>query len=323
MRTSFLHNGIKYYVYGKTKKELNERVKKKKSEICIDYTKFSFSEWSNEFLDVYKSDVCEDTVRNYKMRIDKHIIPYIGNLKINKITHLQCQKVLNNLKGYSNNYIRKIYYDMHQIFQKAVFNGIIENNPVDRCEVPKGYSNTHRAITDEERTAILNLAKTHPSGLYILIMLYCGLRPHEVSIIQGKDIKDNVLHIRGTKTYFSDRYVPIPNALFPYIPELDDSEYLLKSVTGIAPTKKCHRTKLWNTFKKDLAKLIDVADDLTPYCFRHTYCTDLQDAGVPINVAKDLMGHSTIRLTADIYSHKTTASFNDSTAKINAYFSGA
>lgn len=49
--------------------------------------------------------------------------------------------------------------------------------------------------------------------------------------------------------------------------------------------------ELWNT--------------LTPYCLRHTYCTDLQDAGVPINIAKYLMGHSDITVTANIYTHKT------------------
>lgn len=48
-----------------------------------------------------------------------------------------------------------------------------------------------------------------------------------------------------------------------------------------------------------------VAADLTPYCLRHTFCTDLQAAGVPINVAKDLMGHSDIDITANIYTHRT------------------
>lgn len=47
-----------------------------------------------------------------------------------------------------------------------------------------------------------------------------------------------------------------------------------------------------------------VAEDLTPYCLRHTFCTDLQKAGVPINVAKELMGHADIQTTANIYTHK-------------------
>lgn len=47
-----------------------------------------------------------------------------------------------------------------------------------------------------------------------------------------------------------------------------------------------------------------VAPDLTPYCLRHTFCTDLQRAGVALNVAKELMGHSDVSVTANIYTHK-------------------
>ena len=47
-----------------------------------------------------------------------------------------------------------------------------------------------------------------------------------------------------------------------------------------------------------------VSSDLTPYCLRHTFCTDLQKAGVALNVAKELMGHSDVSVTANIYTHK-------------------
>lgn len=46
-----------------------------------------------------------------------------------------------------------------------------------------------------------------------------------------------------------------------------------------------------------------IADDLVLYCLRHTYCTDLQKKGVPLNIAKYLMGHSDIAVTASIYTH--------------------
>ena len=74
--------------------------------------------------------------------------------------------------------------------------------------------------------------------------------------------------------------------------------------------------RLWTGFKRDLDismgaelyrnKIIKsvVAENLTPYCLRHTFCTDLQKAGVPLNVAKELMGHADIQTTANIYTHK-------------------
>lgn len=54
-----------------------------------------------------------------------------------------------------------------------------------------------------------------------------------------------------------------------------------------------------------------VAKDLVPYDLRHTFCTDLRARGIPIEEAKDLMGHSDISLTARIYSHPTKSSIEN------------
>lgn len=50
-----------------------------------------------------------------------------------------------------------------------------------------------------------------------------------------------------------------------------------------------------------------VAPDLVLYCLRHTYCTDLQRAGVPLEIARMLMGHEDITTTANIYTHSGEA----------------
>ena len=59
-----------------------------------------------------------------------------------------------------------------------------------------------------------------------------------------------------------------------------------------------------------------VAEDLVPYCLRHTYCTDLEIAGVPLNVAKLLMGHSDVSVTANIYTHKSDEAILEAARKI-------
>ena len=46
-----------------------------------------------------------------------------------------------------------------------------------------------------------------------------------------------------------------------------------------------------------------IAQDLCLYCLRHTFCTDLQQKGVPLNTAKYLMGHTNISVTSQIYTH--------------------
>ena len=59
-----------------------------------------------------------------------------------------------------------------------------------------------------------------------------------------------------------------------------------------------------------------VAPDLVPYCLRHTYCTDLCRAGVDMRIAQKLMGHSDVRITANIYTHVGTDMLYETALKL-------
>ena len=63
-----------------------------------------------------------------------------------------------------------------------------------------------------------------------------------------------------------------------------------------------------------------IADDLVLYCLRHTFCTDLQKAGIPLNIARILMGHEDIRITSAIYTHTDTDDVKAAGEKLNRYF---
>ena len=62
-----------------------------------------------------------------------------------------------------------------------------------------------------------------------------------------------------------------------------------------------------------------LADDFEPYCLRHTYCTDLCKAGIDIRTAQRLMGHATISITADIYTHVDQSQILDAAEKLRQY----
>lgn len=59
-----------------------------------------------------------------------------------------------------------------------------------------------------------------------------------------------------------------------------------------------------NSKKELIAKIQRKKDQM--YDIRHTYCTNLERAGVPINIASRLMGHSDISLTSKIYTHASS-----------------
>lgn len=67
---------------------------------------------------------------------------------------------------------------------------------------------------------------------------------------------------------------------------------------------------------KHVVKALDMS--LTPYYLRHTYCTNLAEAGVPLRTAMALMGHSDIKMTARIYTHVTDKMLGDAIKLVDA-----
>lgn len=308
MRKTFTINGKRYEVTGKTQKELDDRYFYKRLQVegGVSNNK-SVSDWCNEWLVRYKKD--KITKKNYNMYIslvNRIVLPVIGNKLLSEVTPLDCQNIFNFKVNYSDFMITKIYFMVTNIFKMAVIEGLIDSNPATHIIKPKGNKKVRRSLTDEERQQFLTAIKGKRYELYFQLLLYCGLRPHEAEWIQGRDCNAGVLHIRGIKSKNADRYVPIPS--FLGLPDLEQDEYLFNNLTE----KK--RNRWWNSLKKELG---DVS--WTPYCLRHTYCTDLEKAGVPINIARQLMGHSDISLTSKIYTHTEDKLFKAVAVTLESY----
>lgn len=338
VRLTFRYEGKRYEIFGDTgadaavKKALKIRDLEEGKITINGNTKVK--DWIDNYLETYKKNSLADvSYRDLRSRINKNITAEIGSMMIKDVRPLHCQRILNNLSGFSANHIKKVNNAMSDIFEKALDNKMILSNPAAKLDKPKGYTQQRRAITNSEREVILKVAEYNKSGLWVLLMLCCGLRPHETSLIQGRHInfKEKKLHIEGTKTANADRSVPIPKALLDKLPKLEPFQYLFLSERNTKINDDC-RGRMWNSFKRDMniemgcsvyrnqvVPPYRVAEDLVPYCLRHTYCTDLQAAGVPINVAKELMGHSDISLTARIYTHKSEESFNNAAALIEEF----
>lgn len=307
MRKTFTINGKRYEVTGKTQKQIDDRYFYKRLEVERSMTEKTVECWCEEWLERYKKNkVTDKNYKNYVSLINLHILPYIGKKKLGKVTIVDCQNVLNNLSGYSAYYIRKLDFTLNGIFRMAVKEGLLDSNPASSLVKPKGKVDKRRSLTDVERQKLLIAIDGKHYENYFKLMLFCGLRPHECSLIQGKDVRNGILHVRGIKNDNADRYVPIPSILS--LPELEEDEYLFQHLT------EQKRNRWWNSLRKQLGDI-----DWTPYCLRHTYCTDLEEAGVPINVARQLMGHSDITLTSKIYTHTTQKTFESVAIAMNSF----
>lgn len=326
MRKSFTFNGKRYDIYGKTQQEIDDKYFYKRLELEdeLNDSIYTVSEWGQIWLEMYKRPaVNEKNYQLYSGRLRNHIYPQIGDKKLNTVSRRDCQMILNNCTGMSGTYILKIYHTLNALFVAAKDEELIGKVPSYNLIIPKGVKKSRRSLTSKEKELFLKTAEKSEHGLYFKLMYYCGLRPHECSLIQGKDVEGNRLHIRGIKNENSDRWVIIPDIL--KLPDLKREEYLFPNLT------ETKRKRWWSVFKREMnieggCKVYRnqvkppyvVADDLTPYCLRHTFCTDLEEMGVPINIARQLMGHSSIELTSKIYTHTSEKAWNLAAERINA-----
>lgn len=339
MRTSFTYEGKRYWIRGKSPEDVAAKKALKLRDLAeqvkIESTMLTRA-WALEWLETYKRDyVIDKSYNDYKSRLTRHILPHIGHLQLRQVKPIHLRKIMQEMKGYSGSRIDKVHQCVCQLFAAAWENDLIRDNPAKGLKKPAGDRGSHRSITPQEREIILRVAETHQHGLWVLVMLYCGLRTGETARVRVKDFdhKGKKLYIDGTKTSNASRYVPVPQELLDKVKALgkDPFEHVFTNDDGI-PIKPHNRGRMWKSFKKAMhvemgGKLYNravvppylVADDLVPYCLRHTYCTDLQDAGIPINVAKELMGHSDISLTAKIYTHYTDVSFQSAADKLESY----
>ena len=322
---NFRYEGKTYSVYGYSPTELERKKTEKiealkRGEITVE-SSMTVEAWSEQFLEVYKQNSMKDYVfDNYEWSLKHYVLKSLGHYRIKDVKPIMCQRVLNQLDGMSTSLIHKTHVQMREMFQKAVDNQLIRSNPAAGIIPPQGTKNSRRSLTASEEAAFLAAAKKHPHGLLFMFMWGCGCRPSEAANICGRDIirKDGklILHIRGTKTKASDRYVPIPSIVAEMLP--DKPEPFLPIVRSSEGNKIDARSqrRAWKSmerlmnielgckmYRNQLIPPFPLADDLCSYCLRHTYCTNLQRRGVDIRTAQYLMGHSSIRMTADIYTH--------------------
>lgn len=349
------YKGVKIDLKSKDNAVLATKVYERKKQIddgnILNSENVKLKTWAETWLETYKKpSICAGNYNTYKTNIYNHILPFVGSMNIKDIKPFQLQSILNNKAGSSKSHIMHIRNAITGMFRDAQRNGMIKNNPAEDLTMPKSTEGTHRALTDDETKLLLEVCKKHHAGMFALMIYYCGLRPQEVTalLVSDIDLINNLVYVtkatephtrnnkEKTKTKSGIRNVPIPEELkillIPYLKNKKPSDYYVTTVQGTTLTS--NRWKEWfNSIKRDMdinngAKLKNnqiiestLADDLTCYCLRHTFCTDLQRAGVPLNIAKYLMGHKNIATTAKIYTHHTEDMTQAARESMNNFYS--
>lgn len=333
---------IKKYFKAHTISELENKIQDFQSNAIIDLSStMAFSDYAQKWIELNKPFWQHNTLFMYQNALEKHILPEIGFLPIDKIDISDLQTIINKNINHPN-LCRKIKLTLNQIFKAAITEKIITYNPVLNLRLPNLKSAEKRPLTEKEKKAILECKDfTEKEKIFVKILYYCGLRRGECLALNSSDIdlKDRKLRInkalyfdddmqgqiKEPKTTKSIRFVPIPSVLCPeLINYLSDNKKVLfgKKTNAECYMSQSSYTKFWNGIVKKIESHTNEIPPtpLTAHIFRHNYATLLYYSNVSLKQASELLGHSNTKMIMDIYAHIDSKKENIDN-KINDMFS--
>lgn len=329
------YQGKRYLVHGKTvtetQKAMTELKYRLEHGVFVEMKKITLEEWFVTWMEQYKKNrVKIGTYTSYEKYFDSVIKDRLGKRLITEIRGEHIQKLYNDLKeeDYAIASIKVVSAILNGCLQQAMRNGLIERNPVKLAELPRtGEKKARQAMTREQQDLFMKYAKE--SYLYNLfaVMLRTGMRNGEIRGLKYTDIdrKKNVLHVQRTlkyiegvgyvedtpKTKTSKRDIPLTSDILKLLEEqwrYWDFEitifdrYLFCNENGGPLHSDRIQTEINRTIRKIHADGYEF-ERITPHVFRHTFATRAIEAGMPPQVLKTILGHSSLAMTMDLYSH--------------------
>ncbi len=301
------------------------------------------NEWFNTWIEEYKAIRCKSqTIGLYRNNYKRYIQKPLGRRRVTDIRPADLQKLINGLhkSGYSRAVITSVQTIIKGMFQQALRDGIIIDNPAKGLILPKFRRPARaeqRVMSKEEMDIFLQYAEKSTYIDYYRLALCTGLRINEAFALQWDDIdwEQKMIRIRGTLVYESGKGVrkdsTKSDAGVREIPMIDSSEALLKKIRTkqakariLLGTEWKEREGLENlvlpnafggslcdtNIRKDINRIVERINQdgldfahITPHTFRHTFATRGLEAGIPLKVMQTILGHSSLSMTADLYSH--------------------
>jgi len=299
-----------------------------------------FETWMTEYK---AFELKKGTIENYKRNYRLYISPHLGNCYVKEIRAEHLQKLYNDLMraGYSYGVINLCAGILSGMFTQLMRNDIIMKNPVKLANLPKKEKRPQRRVlTIEEQDLFLKHSSMSPFFSLYRLALATGLRIGELTSLTWKDIdfENETLTVTGTLKYFKDTgfYKDTPksdsgNRTVPLLPSIckmlkqvkrEQNKQHLSSGDKWRPVKGLEHLVFTNKhgepFKKrtiayDIDQItneinatekdIPYFEKFSPHTLRHTFATRALENGIPPKVVQDILGHSSITMTLDLYTH--------------------
>ena len=332
------------YVYAPTLEELRQKEEVIQRDLLdgIDYVggEITVAELVDRYINLRRG-LKENSMRAYDSAINRIHADSFGSRMIRSVRLPDGKGWFVSLhdKGLKQNTIGILQSVVRPAFEMAVDDDIIRKNPFKfklSDVVPKD-AYVRDALTKEQQEKYLQFVQDCGGNYYddIVILLGTGLRVSELYGLTRADIDFDrrCIHVRrqlcrtAEKPYFVTppktksgiRNVPMTDAVYmalmrvvkartaPKVELLVDgySGFLFLDKSGmpkVAMHLENYMRGLQARFEKAYGKSVP---RITPHVLRHTFCTNVQQAGLDVKSLQYLMGHSNASVTLDVYTHSS------------------
>lgn len=248
------------------------------------------------------------TQSGYMNNINNHIIPHLASVEIADLTADDIDGLTAQLhqEGLSNKSIIYVHATLRKALNYAIKRGFIKNNVYALVDLPRAEEYNYMILDSKGSKKLLDAARSHRIYPAVVFALNYGLRRGEVLGLKGSDYDSDTgaLHVQRSRVYVKNTVVETPCKtrngrrlilLHPdhakFFKSLAPNDYLIPYSQNVLNTE----------FAKFAASV--GFPGLRFHDLRHTYATLMMKNGVSPKIVSNILGHSDVSVTLDIYSH--------------------
>ena len=339
-----LEGGVRRRFYGKTRAEANTKLQEAlgavRAGMPVPANRLTVQGYLDEWLIGASRALRPSTAATYKRHIRVHIVPTLGEVPIARLRVEHLDKLYSSLLagGLSRTTVQHVHAILRRSLSQAVRRGVIARNPTDLVDPPGRDHPEMQVLTVEQGRKLLAQAKTAKhlplEALYVLA-LTTGMRRGELLALRWVDVDfparaltvagtlQRVKHVDGTstleralpKTKTSMRRIPLTavavDALTRHRQRHDEHVELLGpdwAASGLVFTNELGGAiEPRNLLSRSFTPLLAEAGipHVRFHDLRHTAATLMAASGVHTKVVSEMLGHASVGITLDLYSHVT------------------
>jgi integrase len=330
-----LVDGKRKYLYGKTRKEVADRLhqalQEQKQGLLATGPKQKLADYLEFWLEeVHKPAIKLTSYLRYRTLLTKHIIPDLGYIVLQKLSvrHIQSFYAKKVKEGLSAQTVHILHAILHKALHDAMLSNIVARNVSDNVSLPRIEKHETQTLTVQQAQMLFESVQGHPLEALFIMALTTGMRQGELIGLRWRDIsfEHSSINIHRTVTYAAKRgFIISEPKTTASRRKIAISSFLIEVLKQHQAKQKEARTKARGHWKEnDLVFCNGHGEFLHPaslvwtfrnlltkaglerirfHDLRHSAATILLTMGVHPKVVQELLGHSTIRLTMDTYSH--------------------